>query len=94
MQDSSAQSNTDAAKDVAQSTSAAKTYKVQVGSYSVKTNAEKMMKKVKAAGFDALLKKEDSQWKVQCGSFSIKSNAQALVKKLKAAGFAAIVKTY
>ena len=94
LQDSSAQSNTDAAKDVAQSTSAAKTYKVQVGSYSVKTNAEKMMKKVKAAGFDALLKKEDSQWKVQCGSFSIKSNAQALVKKLKAAGFAAIVKTY
>lgn len=30
-------------------------YKVQVGAYSVKANAEAMMKKVKAAGFDAFI---------------------------------------
>ncbi|OUO80860.1 hypothetical protein B5F53_03660 [Blautia sp. An249] len=30
-------------------------YKVQVGAYSVKANAEAMMRKVKAAGFDAFI---------------------------------------
>ena len=34
-----------------------KLYRVQVGAFSVKTNAETMLKKVKAAGFaDALIK--------------------------------------
>jgi len=35
-----------------------KHYRVQVGYYSVKTNAEAMQKKLKAAGFDAIIKEE------------------------------------
>jgi hypothetical protein len=35
-----------------------KLYRVQVGAYSVKANAEAMQKKLKAAGFDAIIKEE------------------------------------
>lgn len=36
-----------------------KYYRVQVGAYTVKANAEKMQKKLKAAGFDAIIKTEN-----------------------------------
>ncbi len=67
-------------------------YYVQSGSFSVKANAEKLVRELKAAGFSAIIKYQEGQWKVQCGAFSIKANAEALVAKLKAAGFSAIIK--
>lgn len=70
----------------------AKEYKVQIGSFTQKSNAEKLFRKAKKAGFDVIVKKEDGQYKVQCGSFTVKGNADALAKKLKVAGFAAIIK--
>lgn len=67
-------------------------YYVQSGSFSVKANAEKLVRELKAAGFSAIIKKQGDQWQVQCGAFGIKANAEALVAKLKAAGFSAIIK--
>ncbi|WP_283683264.1 glucosaminidase domain-containing protein [Parablautia sp. Marseille-Q6255] len=67
-------------------------YIVQAGVFAVKANAEKLFRKLKKAGFDALIKKRDAQWVVQCGVFSVRKNAKALVKRLKAAGFSAIIK--
>ncbi|WP_283680994.1 glucosaminidase domain-containing protein [Parablautia sp. Marseille-Q6255] len=67
-------------------------YIVQTGVFAVKSNAEKLFRKLKKKGFDALVKKCNGQWIVQCGAFSVKANAEALVAKLKAAGFSAIIK--
>ena len=65
---------------------------VQAGVFAVKANAEKLFRKLKKAGFDALVKKQNGQWTVQCGVFSVRANAEALVKRLKVAGFDAIIK--
>lgn len=65
---------------------------VQAGVFAVKANAEKLFRKLKKAGFDALVKKQNGQWTVQCGVFSVRANAEALAKRLKKAGFSAIIK--
>jgi hypothetical protein len=68
-------------------------YRVQVGAYGVKKNAEDQLAKVKAAGFsDAFIAVvDDKLYRVQVGAFSIKTNAEALLVKVKAAGFKGIV---
>ena len=68
------------------------TYTVQAGSFSDSRNADKMADRIKAAGFDAIIKGEDSQYKVQCGVFESKKNAENLVAKLEKAGFSVIIK--
>lgn len=70
----------------------AKTYTVQVGSFKKKSNAESLFRKIKAAGFDAVVKKESGQYKVQCGVFEYEKNAKSLVEALKEKGFTAIIK--
>lgn len=65
---------------------------VQAGVFAVKANAEKLFRKLKKAGFDAIVKKRNGQWVVQCGIFSVRKNAEALAKQLKKAGFSAIIK--
>lgn len=67
-------------------------YIVQAGSFTVKANAEALVKKLKAKGFNAIIKTSGNNYIVQCGSFSVKSNAEALKDKLIVAGFTAIVK--
>ncbi len=69
-----------------------KTYTVQVGAFSIKANAQKMQQKLKAAGFDTIIKHEKNLYTVQVGAYSVKANAEAMVEKLKAAGYAAIIK--
>lgn len=68
-------------------------YKVQVGAYKSKENAETMANKLKKRGFPALLTLVDGLWKVQTGAFSIKVNAEQRVKDLERAGFKPIVVT-
>jgi hypothetical protein len=68
-------------------------YKVQVGAYKSKENAETMANKLKKRGFPALLTLVDGLWKVQTGAFSIKPNAEQRVKDLERAGFKPIVVT-
>ena len=70
-----------------------KTYTVQVGAFSIKGNAQKMQHKLKAAGFDTVIKQNGKLYTVQVGAYSVKANAEAMQKKLKDAGFAGIIKT-
>ena len=62
-------------------------YHIQVGAYSRKTNANKKLKTLEAAGFSGIIKKVKDVYKVQAGAFAVKTNAIAELEKLKAAGF-------
>jgi N-acetylmuramoyl-L-alanine amidase len=66
-------------------------YRVQVGAYTVKANADKMLAKVKAKGFDAFVTKVGAYYKVQLGAFSVKANADKMLAKVKATGFDAFI---
>ena len=68
-------------------------YRVQVGAYKVKKNADAQLAKVKAAGFDTYMVKVDDLYKIQTGAFSKKANAEAQLAKVKAAGFSAFITT-
>lgn len=68
-------------------------YRVQTGAFTNKVNAENMLKKVKAAGFDTYMVKVGNTYKIQVGAFSKKTNADTMLKKLKAAGFNAFITT-
>lgn len=68
-------------------------YRVQVGAYSVKVNADKQLKKVKAAGFDTYMVKVGGLYKIQVGAYSKKANAEAMLKKLNENGFNAFITT-
>ena len=68
-------------------------YRVQVGAYSVKNNADVQLKKVKAAGFDTYMVKVGGLYKIQVGAYSKKENAEAMQKKLKAKAFDAFITT-
>ena len=68
-------------------------YRVQVGAFSKKTNADAMLKKLKAAGFDTYMVQVDGLYKVQVGAYSKKSNADAMAARLKASGFDTYITT-
>ena len=68
-------------------------YRVQTGAFSNKSNADTMLAKVKAAGFDTYMVKVDNLYKIQVGAFSNKSNADTMASKLKAAGFDTYITT-
>lgn len=68
-------------------------YRVQTGAFSNKANADVMLTKVKAAGFDTYMVKVDNLYKIQVGAFSKKANADAMAAKLKAAGFDTYITT-
>lgn len=66
-------------------------YKVQVGAFSTKSNAEKLAKKLKAKGYETVIVYVGKLYKVQLGAFSSKANAETLAEKLKNDGFDSIV---
>lgn len=68
-------------------------YRVQVGAYSVKNNADVQLKKVKATGFDTYMVKVGGLYKIQVGAYSKKENAEAMQKKLKAKGYDSFITT-
>lgn len=68
-------------------------YRVQTGAFSNKANADAMLKKVKAAGFETYMVKVDNLYKIQVGAYSKKANADAMAAKLKAAGFDTFITT-
>lgn len=68
-------------------------YRVQTGAFGNKTNADRMLAKVKAAGFDTYMVKVDNLYKIQVGAYSKKANADAMSAKLKAAGFDTFITT-
>lgn len=68
-------------------------YRVQTGAFKSKTNADAMLAKVKAKGFDTYMVKVGDLYKIQVGAFKVKANAEATLKKLQAAGFSAFITT-
>lgn len=69
-------------------------YRVQVGAYEYKENADNMLSKVKAAGVnDAFIVQVDELYKVQVGAYSIKSNADKQLKKMQSLGFDCFITT-
>lgn len=67
-------------------------YRVQVGAFSVRANAEALLAQVKAAGFDGFIKTYGNLYCVQVGAFSVRANAEALLLQVKAAGFDGFIK--
>ena len=75
---------------------AGKLYRVQVGAFSKKENAQAMQKKLKGKGYSPIITavtKADKSllYRVQVGAFSKKANAQRLVAELKTKGFTGII---
>lgn len=68
-----------------------KYYRVQVGAYSIKANADAMMVKIKKAGFSAIIKQYGNLYKVQIGAYNSKINAENTAIEVKKKGFNAIV---
>lgn len=68
-------------------------YRVQTGTFKVKANADAMLAKVKAKGFDTYMVKVEDLYKIQVGAFKVKANAEATLKKLQAAGFSGFITT-
>lgn len=74
-------------------TPAKKLYRVQTGAFSNKVNAAAMLKKVKAAGFDAWMIQAGKIYKIQVGAFSKIANANTMAAKLEAVGFDTFITT-
>lgn len=68
-----------------------KLYRCQCGVFTVKGNADALLKKLKAAGFDAIISQYNNKYYVQVGAYSIKENATKMVNKVKSKGFDAFV---
>lgn len=68
-------------------------YRVQVGAYKNKANADAQLAHVKAAGFDTYMVQIGGLYKIQVGAYREKTNADNMMAKLKAAGFDAFITT-
>ena len=68
-------------------------YRVQLGAFGSKANAEKQLAAVKKAGFDAFIAFVDNLYKIQVGAFSKKSNADTMLERVKKAGFNGFITT-
>lgn len=62
-------------------------YCVQLGAYSVKSNANNFLKKVKKNVPDAFITKVNGMYKIQVGAYSIKENAEKQLQKMKKLGY-------
>lgn len=71
-----------------------KLYRVQVGAFRDKSNAEKRAKYLADIGIKAIIKQAGNYYKVQAGAFSSKSNAEATLAKIQNAGFEDAYITY
>lgn len=67
-------------------------YRVQVGAYNSKTQAETQRTKVINVGFDAIIIQEDGMFKVQAGLYKVKASADVQLSRVRAAGFDAFIK--
>ena len=59
----------------------------------MKANADAQYQKVKAKGFDAIIKQSGNLYRVQVGAYSVKANAEAQAAKLRTAGFETYITT-
>lgn len=72
-----------------------KLYRVQVGSFSIKSNADKLKSKLSKLGYDTIVVRADVNsrtfYRVQVGAYSVKNNAVNMKNKLKSDGFDSII---
>lgn len=68
-------------------------YRVQVGAFKEKANAQALENKLKADGYGTYLVNVNGLYKVQTGAFKIRSNADNTAAILKASGYAVYVTT-
>jgi N-acetylmuramoyl-L-alanine amidase len=72
-----------------------KLYRVQVGAYKNRKNAEMKLRQISATGTDCFITDlQEGFYRVQCGAYSIRANAEAKVDSLRYMGFDAIIKEY
>lgn len=67
-------------------------YRVQVGAYTKRQNAEKMAKKLKENGFPCFITADKDYYRVQTGAFCVKKYAENLAATLRSKNFPAIIK--
>jgi N-acetylmuramoyl-L-alanine amidase len=65
-------------------------FKVQVGAFSERANAERVVAQLKEAGYEAMIITGPPH-RVQTGAFSSQENAERLAQELRQKGFEAIV---
>ena len=68
-------------------------YRVQVGAYQYRANAETMLASLKAKGYNGFIVQVGSVYRVQVGAFKSKGNADVMLADLKAKGFDGFVTT-
>lgn len=69
-------------------------YRVQVGAFKNKANADRMYHRLKAAGYDTyMVQGGDGLYRVQTGAFKNRQNANNLASKLKKAGYDVYITT-
>lgn len=64
-----------------------KLYKVQVGAFAEKGNADRLKSDLKKEGFDTYIVTFGKYYRVQVGAYAEKKNAEAMLAKLKKAGW-------
>ena len=67
-----------------------KIYRIQLGAYKKRENAEIKLRQVSSAGFDCFITDPDPKdglMRVQCGAYNIKANAENKLAAVKYAGF-------
>lgn len=67
-----------------------KIYRIQLGAYKKKENAEIKLRQVSAAGFECFITDpdpKDGYMRVQCGAYMVKANAESKLAAVKYAGF-------
>jgi N-acetylmuramoyl-L-alanine amidase len=66
-------------------------YKVQVGVFSEKRNADRLVELLKEDGYEAIVISEAAFHRVQTGAFSSEANAARLAEELRGKGYEAII---
>lgn len=67
-------------------------YRVQVGAYTIKSNASNLWDKLVKDGYkDSYIVSINGLYKVQCGAFSVRTNAEKLQAELKSKGYSTYI---
>lgn len=67
-------------------------YRVQIGAFSKKSNADNLSKELTNKGYSNIVKLDGNLYKVQVGAFANRSNAEKLANELKAKGYNTLIK--
>ncbi len=66
-------------------------FRVQIGAFQDKANAEKVIEKAKASGFQTYISEKNNLYKVQIGAFSVRNNAEELKRRANDVGLNAVI---